>query len=109
VIAIIAVLLALLLPAVQRAREAVSRAACANNLRQMGLALHDHHDTLGSFPPGYTVQGTDDLEMGGFGGFVPLLPFLEQDALSGRWDMSRNWYEPPNADLVPVEVKVFYC
>jgi prepilin-type processing-associated H-X9-DG protein/prepilin-type N-terminal cleavage/methylation domain-containing protein len=109
VIAIIAVLLALLLPAVQRAREAVSRAACANNLRQMGLALHDHHDTLGSFPPGFTVKGTDDLEMGGFGGFVPLLPFLEQDALFSRWDMSRNWYDPPNTDLVPVEVKVFYC
>jgi prepilin-type processing-associated H-X9-DG protein len=47
--------------------------------------------------------------MGGFGGFVPLLPFLEQGNLSGRWDPSRNWYDPPNADLVAVEVKVFYC
>jgi prepilin-type N-terminal cleavage/methylation domain-containing protein/prepilin-type processing-associated H-X9-DG protein len=109
VIAIIAVLLSLLLPAVQRAREAVSRAACTNNMRQLGLALHNYHDAVGSFPPGITVKGTDNLEMGGFCGFVPLLPYLEQDALFGRWDMSRQWYEAPNADLVSTQLKVFYC
>jgi prepilin-type processing-associated H-X9-DG protein/prepilin-type N-terminal cleavage/methylation domain-containing protein len=109
VIAIIAVLVGLLLPAVQRAREAANRLACLNNLRQMGIALHHHHDALGSFPPGFTVHGTDDLENGSYGGFIPLLPFLEQDNWISRWDPNRAWYDPPNADIVPVEVKVFYC
>jgi prepilin-type processing-associated H-X9-DG protein/prepilin-type N-terminal cleavage/methylation domain-containing protein len=109
VIAIIAVLVALLLPAVQKVREAAGRVACVNNLRQLGLALHHRHDALGSFPPGFTVSGTDNLEMGGFGGFIQLLPFLEQDNWFSRWDPSRNWYDPPNAAIVAVEVKVFYC
>jgi prepilin-type processing-associated H-X9-DG protein/prepilin-type N-terminal cleavage/methylation domain-containing protein len=109
VIAILAVLIALLLPAVQQVREAAARLACVNNLKQMGLALHHHHDALGSFPPGFTVHGTDDLEMGGFGGFIPLLPFLEQDNWIARWDPNRTWYDAPNNAIVPVEVKVFYC
>ncbi len=109
VIAVIAVLIGLLLPAVQRVREAANRAACVNNLRQLGLALHHRHDALGSFPPGYTVSGTDNLELGGFGGFIPLLPFLEQDNWFRRWDPNGHWYDPPNASIVPVEVKVFYC
>jgi prepilin-type processing-associated H-X9-DG protein/prepilin-type N-terminal cleavage/methylation domain-containing protein len=109
VIAIIGVLIALLLPAVQRVREAACRLACINNLKQLGIALHHHHDALGSFPPGYTVRGTDDLEMGGFGGFIPLLPFLEQDNWIRTWDPNRTWYEPPNADIVPIQVKVFFC
>ena len=109
VIAIIGLLIALLLPAVQKAREAVSRASCANNLRQFGIALHNHHDTLGYFPPGFTVKGTDNLEMGGFCGFVPLLPFLEQDNWFNRWDPKGTWYDEPNADIVPIELKVFYC
>ncbi len=109
VIAIIAVLIGLLLPAVQKVREAANRAACVNNLRQLGIALHHHHDALGSFPPGYTVSGTDDLQMGGFGGFIQLLPFLEQDNWFSRWAPNLKWYDPPNAAIVSVEVKVFYC
>jgi prepilin-type processing-associated H-X9-DG protein len=109
VIAIVAVLVGLLLPAVQKVREAAARAQCRNNLHQIGLALHGHHDAAGGFPPGFTVTGTDNLEMGGFGGLVPLLPFLEQDNWFRRWDPNRTWYESPNAEIVPVEVKVFYC
>jgi prepilin-type N-terminal cleavage/methylation domain-containing protein len=100
VIAIIAILIGLLLPAVQKVREAAARIKCANNLKQIGLALHNHHTALGSFPPGYTVRGSDNLAAGGFGGFVHLLPYLEQDNLARRWDMNGKWYEPPDADLV---------
>jgi prepilin-type N-terminal cleavage/methylation domain-containing protein/prepilin-type processing-associated H-X9-DG protein len=109
VIAIIALLIALLLPAVQRVREAASRVACVNNLKQLGLALHQHHDTLGSFPPGFTVKGTDNLEMGGFGGFIPLLPFLEQENWFSRWDPNGHWYDAPNFGIVSDELKIFYC
>src|SRR5262245_17287812 len=107
VLAIIAVLLALLLPAVQRAREAASRIACVNNLKQIGLALHNYHDTLDSFPPGYVSPGDDNLEMGSYGGFIPLLPFLEQANWLRRWDPHRAWYEPPNDGIVSTEIKVF--
>jgi prepilin-type N-terminal cleavage/methylation domain-containing protein/prepilin-type processing-associated H-X9-DG protein len=109
VIAIIGVLIALLLPAVQRVREAAARTGCVNNLKQLGLALLNYHDTLKSFPPGFTVSGTDDLQMGGYGGFIPLLPFLDQDNWFRIWDPKKNWYDPPNAAVVSIEVKVFYC
>jgi prepilin-type N-terminal cleavage/methylation domain-containing protein/prepilin-type processing-associated H-X9-DG protein len=109
VIAIIAILIGLLLPAVQKVREAANRLACRNHLKQIGLALHNFHDAEDGFPPGYTVGGSDNLELGGFSGFVRLLPYLEQDALFRRWDLNGKWYEPPNSDLVGTELKVFYC
>src|SRR5262245_40127957 len=109
VIAIIALLIGLLLPAVQKVREAAARASCQNNLKQFGLALHNHEITRGWFPPGLTVRGSDNLELASFGGFIPLLPFLEQDAWVRRWDPDRAWYDPPNDAIVSVEVKVFYC
>src|SRR5215218_2002051 len=79
VIAIIAVLIALLLPAVQAAREAARRAQCVNNLKQIALAMHNYHETMGSLPPGNKgcCHGTWQL-------FV--LPWVEQQALHNAWN-----------------------
>lgn len=81
VIAIIAVLIALLLPAVQQSREAARRASCQNNLKQLGLALHNYHDAYSCFPIGAAYQrGT------GLSWMVGLLPFLDQAALFNKFD-----------------------
>ncbi|HKB37667.1 MAG TPA: DUF1559 domain-containing protein [Gemmataceae bacterium] len=109
VISIIGILLALLLPAVQKIREAALQAACQNNLKQIGVALHDYHDARGGFPPGLVAGADDNLEGGGQCGFVMLLPFLEQESWSRRWDPSRVWYDPPNSELVEAQVKVYLC
>jgi prepilin-type N-terminal cleavage/methylation domain-containing protein len=82
-IAIIGVLIALLLPAVQAAREAARRANCANNLKQLALAAHNHHDTLGRLPPGIGFTPFTDNGVWGQNLFH-LLPFLEQDNLYHR-------------------------
>ena len=79
VIAIIAVLIALLLPAVQAAREAARRGQCVNNLKQIGLSLHNYHDVRGSLPAGHQGTGWQD-----FGPQVMLLPYIEQGPL---WNM----------------------
>jgi prepilin-type N-terminal cleavage/methylation domain-containing protein/prepilin-type processing-associated H-X9-DG protein len=109
VIAIIGLLIGLLLPAVQKVREAANRLACRNHLKQIGLAIHNYHDVNDGFPPGSASGGSDNLELGGFCGFVLLLPYLEQDSLFRRWDLNAKWYEAPNFDLVGTELKVFYC
>jgi len=109
VIAIIAILIGLLLPAVQRVREAANRTSCINNLKQMGIALHNHHDTLGAFPAGMVTSGGDALQLKAYGGLVPLLGFLEQDNWLKRWDASKEWYEPPNFDLVSIPYKGYLC
>ena len=98
-----------MLPAVQKVREAAARMQCSNNLKQIGLAFHLHHDANRSFPTGYTVKGSDNLAVGGFGGFVFLLPYLEQDNLYRRWDLNAKWYDPPNSTLVSTQVKIFDC
>jgi prepilin-type N-terminal cleavage/methylation domain-containing protein len=83
VIAIIGVLVALLLPAVQAAREAARRSSCSNNLKQFGLAMHNYHDVYGLFPPrkGGTSAGSPNGNSNRLSGFIHLLPFLEQKPL----------------------------
>ncbi len=86
VIAIIGILIALLLPAVQAAREAARRSQCVNNLKQLGVALQNYHDVNNSFPPmkGGTTSSYPSTPATNYGrgsGFIALLPFMEQRAL----------------------------
>jgi len=95
VIAIIAVLVALLLPAVQQAREAARRSSCKNNLKQIGLALHNYHDTHGAFPPGWigveqAAPFRPDVEgPSGMSWQVMILPFMDQAPLYNQLNFSQ--------------------
>ena len=86
VIAIIAVLIALLLPAVQQAREAARRTQCRNNLHQLGLALHNYHDTHGCFPASAYCNAA---KVAGTGWGVMLLPFVDEAALYNAYNQDR--------------------
>jgi len=116
VIAIIAVLIGLLLPAVQMVREAANRMKCGNNLKQLGLAAHNHHDTHGHLPPGI---GYYPPACGAFGTyFFHLLPYVEQDNLY-RSALGPVPFPPPagpttvyypgNNNVYSQPVKIFLC
>ena len=109
VIAIIGVLVALLLPAVQAAREAARRMSCSNNLKQIGMAVHLYHDVYGSFPPGGINYGTCCAEESYTSWPISILPFLELRNLHDRYN-----HEQTNESLInqPVReqfVNVYYC
>ena len=88
VIAIIGILIALLLPAVQAAREAARRSQCTNNLKQIGVALHNYHDTFKIFPPSYVNSSGTNLEVR-WGWGLLILPFMEQQPLSDLIDANK--------------------
>jgi prepilin-type N-terminal cleavage/methylation domain-containing protein len=116
VLAIIAALIGLLLPAVQKVREAANRIRCANNLKQLGLAAHNYHDSQGHLPPGI---GYYPPASGAFGTyFFHLLPYVEQDALyqSALGSVSflpslgpTTVYYPGNNNVYSRPVKAFLC
>jgi prepilin-type N-terminal cleavage/methylation domain-containing protein/prepilin-type processing-associated H-X9-DG protein len=97
VIAIVAILLGLLLPAVQKARAAAHRAQCLNNLKQLGLALHSYHDANGGFPPALTFD--KPLEKGGrvFASWIPFIfPYIEQGNLYRQYDFTVTFDDKVN-------------
>ena len=88
VIAIIALLIGFLLPAVQKVREAANRAKCQNNLKQIGLAVHSHHDAFNEFPKGTRNDKPLPLAAPRITYMIALYPYLEQENTYRRWDPS---------------------
>ncbi|MCG6155326.1 DUF1559 domain-containing protein [Rubinisphaera margarita] len=115
VIAIIAILVALLLPAVQQAREAARRSSCKNNLKQIGVALHNYHDTHSVFPPGqlrgYRSTPTAGEYGNGAAWSAMLLPFLEQGTIYDAMNWQIGLFEGTNKTLINslAPVPVFLC
>lgn len=110
VIAIIGILVALLLPAVQAARAAARRAECLNNLRQIGIALHQFHDVNKVFPASGWTQAGPGNPQGKYVGWRPLItPFLEQESIKNSWDFNLNWWEGTNVLVAGNRIKVFEC
>ena len=108
VIAIIAILIGLLLPAVQNVREAAARMSCSNNLKQLGLALHNYHDTNNAFPPGqvHTAAGGEPAKTV-WG--IELLPYIEQDNVYRRYDRNKLQTHPDNVAVLQTRVKTYIC
>jgi len=126
VIAIIGVLIALLLPAVQMAREAARRTQCRNNLKQLGLGLHNYHDSHKVFPPGIIGQnsgtqintslcnyvagtGTDSYYFSRTSGLTLVLPFMEEKAYYTAYNMALSCASAQNGTAVAGVVKTFIC
>jgi prepilin-type N-terminal cleavage/methylation domain-containing protein/prepilin-type processing-associated H-X9-DG protein len=101
VIAIIAILIGLLLPAVQKVREAAARAQCQNNLKQMGLAIHNYNDVYNALPP--SRIGPQHATW-----FVLILPYMEQNNLYTQWNLANNYYEQSPA-VQNAFVKQYVC
>jgi prepilin-type N-terminal cleavage/methylation domain-containing protein/prepilin-type processing-associated H-X9-DG protein len=112
VIAIIAILIGLLLPAVQKVREAAARMTCTNNLKQIGLALHNHESGYQKFPSGFTSRaaGVDGDGLGpGWGWAAELLPYVEQDNLHRQINPAADILAPAHAAVRVTPLKVYRC
>ena len=110
VIAIIGILVGMLFPAIQAVRSAAQRTSCANNMRQLGVALHNFESTHGVFPAsGWTMAGPGN-SAGKYVGWRPLiLPYCEQENLRQLYDFQENWWEGTNPTAAAVPVLLFQC
>jgi prepilin-type N-terminal cleavage/methylation domain-containing protein len=109
VIAVIGILIGLLMPAVQKAREAANRISCANNLKQISLAMHHYHLDFGKLPPRARLAGSSDANNGaGATWAVLILPYLEQDNLYNQWDLARRYYDQ-NDVARRTPVRIYFC
>jgi prepilin-type processing-associated H-X9-DG protein len=113
VIALLGMLVGLLVPAVQKAREAANRNTCQNNLRQIAAALHNYHDDQGAFPAGYVasgpyVDGATDTSPG-WGWGAKILPFLEQGGVYHELNLGLPIEAPENAKAVKSILNVYHC
>lgn len=112
VIAIIAILIALLLPAVQQARESARRTQCKNNLMQIGLALHSYHHTHLTLPPG-SINQTGPIRHDGqgyhFGWLTQILPYLEEGLAYRKLDFQKSIYDPANFEVTSRTSPILRC
>jgi len=108
VIAIIAILIGLLLPAVQKVRESAARMKCQNNLKQIGLALHNYHGSLGRFPHGQIAETAGDDKL--FGSWIKqILPFMELGNVYSQYDHTKSWWMPENQTVRGNKIVIFTC
>jgi prepilin-type N-terminal cleavage/methylation domain-containing protein/prepilin-type processing-associated H-X9-DG protein len=110
VIAIIGILIALLLPAVQAAREAARRSQCTNNLKQIGLALHNYHDTAKAFPLGHVMYDTTHTVCLMRGSWIKgILPQIELKTVYDAFDHNGAWWQPSNQKVRGMKLAAFMC
>jgi prepilin-type N-terminal cleavage/methylation domain-containing protein/prepilin-type processing-associated H-X9-DG protein len=111
VIAIIAILVGLLLPAVQKVREAAARLKCQNNLKQIGLALHNYEGSYNTFPGASTGPPNTSTPPPPYrhGWVAYTLPWVEQDNVRNVYNINVNWFDPPNADVIMIPLKIYHC
>ena len=107
VVAIIAILIGLLLPAVQKARDAAARTSCRNNLKQFGLALQNYENANGYLPAGMVTEL--DIMDSFHTAFTYLLPYIEQDNIYRLYHFDKQWYDPDNYAAVGQQAPIFFC
>lgn len=107
VIAIVAILIGLLLPAVQKVRDAAARSSCQNNLKQLGLALHNHESATGYLPSSIRPTGVTPLPR--ISWLVQTLPYIEQDNMLKKYDTTTTWASATNLPTTSQKIKILQC